>query len=47
LLGRSACRGAVDFYGESAERLEVEHLAPSDRCLTGLLPSAPNLAPVP
>jgi len=47
LLGRAGGRDAVDFYGGSAERLEVEHVAPFDRSLTGLSPSAFNVAPVP
>jgi hypothetical protein len=36
LLGRAGPGSAVDFYGESAERLEVEHAAPFDWSLTGL-----------
>ena len=47
LLGRAGARDAVDFYGESAERLEVEHVAPFDWSLTGFSPGASNLAPVP
>jgi hypothetical protein len=45
LLGRAGPRGAVDFDRESAERLEVEPVAPSDRSLTGLLRTGSNLAP--
>ncbi len=35
LLGRAGARDAVDVYGESAERLEVEHVAPFDWPLSG------------
>jgi len=37
LLGRAGRRDAVDVYGESAERLEVEHVAPFDGSFDGLL----------
>ena len=47
LLGRAGPRNAVDVDRGSAERLEVEHLAPSDRALTGRLPSVSKLAPIP
>ena len=47
LLGRAGRRDAVDVDLESAERLEVEHVAPFDWALTGFSPGASNLALVP
>jgi len=47
LLGRAGARGAVNFDRESAERLEVEHVAPFDWALTGLSRGTCNLAPEP
>jgi hypothetical protein len=35
LLGRAGRGNAVDVYGEPAERLEVEHVAPFDWPLSG------------
>ena len=47
LLGCASGRAAVDLYREAAERLEMEHVAPFDGSLTGLLRGASNLARVP
>ena len=47
LLGRAGSGSAVDVDGEAAEGLEVEHVAPFDGSLTGVLLGASNLAPVP